>query len=175
MIKAWVDQAAEGLTGFDEQLRALQQKAPVVNFDETGAWIAGRLGWVHSASTTTLTRYSCHARRGSEAIDAAGVAQQARQAWALGMSCPLMDTLTQVENAKTAGQAALTEHALAELDACYRAVINAGCREPRPGREHRPADQAHRRAEPAVAPGQRAGRSTQVRPRLRGSLHQQLG
>jgi transposase len=32
-LKAWVDQAAGGLTEFDEQLRQLLNKAPVVNFD----------------------------------------------------------------------------------------------------------------------------------------------
>lgn len=72
-LKAWVDQAAGGLTEFDEQLRALLSKAMVVNFDETGARIAGRLGWVHSASTGQLTRYTMHPKRGVEAIDAAGV------------------------------------------------------------------------------------------------------
>lgn len=45
----------------------------MVHFDETGARIAGRLGWVHSASTDTLTRYIAHVRRGAVAIDAAGV------------------------------------------------------------------------------------------------------
>ena len=58
---------------FDERLRALLTDAPVAHFDETGARIAGRLGWVHSASTETLTRYTTHERRGSEAIDHANV------------------------------------------------------------------------------------------------------
>lgn len=72
-LKAWVDQAASGLSEFDEQLRSLLCKAAVVNFDETGARIAGRLGWIHSASTETLTRYTAHRRRGTEAMDDAGV------------------------------------------------------------------------------------------------------
>jgi transposase len=69
----WVTAAAEGLTDFDERLRGLLADAPVCHFDETGARIAGRLGWVHSASTEKLTRYTTHARRGSKAIDDAGV------------------------------------------------------------------------------------------------------
>jgi transposase len=72
-LKAWVDRAAAGLTEFDEQLRQLLKDAPVVHFDETGGRIAGRLGWIHSASTDALTRYTAHHKRGVIAIDAAGV------------------------------------------------------------------------------------------------------
>ena len=72
-LTGWVQAAAAGLCDFDERLRGLLAQAPVCHFDETGARIAGRLGWVHSASTGTLTRYTTHQRRGSEAIDAAGV------------------------------------------------------------------------------------------------------
>ena len=72
-LTGWVTAAAEGLCDFDERLRALLADAPVCHFDETGARIAGRLGWVHSTSTAQLTRYTTHARRGSEAIDDAGV------------------------------------------------------------------------------------------------------
>ena len=72
-LKAWVVQAAEELTDFDEELRLLLAKSEVVHFDETGARIAGRLGWIHSASTETLTRYTAHERRGTVAMDAAGV------------------------------------------------------------------------------------------------------
>jgi len=72
-LTTWVAAAADGLCDFDERLRELLTAAPVAHFDETGARIVGRLGWVHSASTGKLTHYSAHARRGSEAIDAAGV------------------------------------------------------------------------------------------------------
>lgn len=162
-LKAWVDQAAAGLTEFDERLRQLLCKAPVVNFDETGARIAGRLGWVHSASTDTLTRYTAHARRGTEAMNDAAVlpdfqgvavhdgwrayqsykaaihalcgghhlrelvaAEEAGQAWALGMGCLLLDTKTLVEESKANGLQALPETALTELHASYRAVIALG-------------------------------------------------
>jgi transposase len=70
---SWVGRAAAGLTDFDEQLRGLLADQPVVHYDETGLRIAERLGWVHCASTETLTRYTAHAKRGIEAMDDAGV------------------------------------------------------------------------------------------------------
>lgn len=72
-IKAWVDRAAAGLCEFDEELRKLLICEPVVGLDETGARIAGRLGWVHVAATENLTRYSVHEKRGRQAMDDAGV------------------------------------------------------------------------------------------------------
>jgi transposase len=47
--------------------------SPVLHLDETGARVAGKLGWVHSASTTNLTAYLFHRRRGRVAIDEFGV------------------------------------------------------------------------------------------------------
>jgi transposase len=47
--------------------------APVLHADETGFRVAGRLAWVHSASSGKYVLLAVHPRRGREAMDAAGV------------------------------------------------------------------------------------------------------
>ncbi len=64
---------AGGLDGFVEEVRRQLACAPVAHFDETGARVAGRLHWVHSASTGLLTLFGVHAKRGKVAMDAVGV------------------------------------------------------------------------------------------------------
>ena len=58
-------------------VRALIQ-APVVNVDESGLRVAGRLHWLHVACTPTLTFYGVHGHRGTQAMDALGVLPEFR-------------------------------------------------------------------------------------------------
>lgn len=55
-----IGEAGESLAEFVEATRAALRKSPVLHLDETGARVAGRLGWVHSASNAQLTAYLFH-------------------------------------------------------------------------------------------------------------------
>src|SRR5512142_2888690 len=72
-INVWVAAAGERLAPFTDRVVDLLADAAVAHFDETGLRVDGRLAWVHAAATDRLTLYTCHERRGREAMDAAGV------------------------------------------------------------------------------------------------------
>ena len=72
-VAAWVAEGAADLGEFTAAVREQLAGRAVVNFDETGLRVDGKLSWVHSASADTLTLYTWHERRGVEAMTAAGV------------------------------------------------------------------------------------------------------
>jgi transposase len=67
-----VSEAASGLGGFAQVVREQLAAGPVAHFDETGARVAGRLHRVHAASSSLLSLFTVHAKRGKVAMDAAG-------------------------------------------------------------------------------------------------------
>jgi transposase len=65
--------AADRLEPLLERVRTEVAAAPVAHFDETGFRVQGRLHWVHSASTGKWSLITVHRKRGTEAMNAAGV------------------------------------------------------------------------------------------------------
>jgi transposase len=72
-VAAWTARAAAGLEPFTAAARAALTGAELVHADETGLRVAGRLHWLHVATSDRFTALFCHRKRGKEAIDAAGV------------------------------------------------------------------------------------------------------
>ena len=58
---------------FESSLKTYLLAAGVLHFDETGMRCKNKLHWVHVASSQWATLYTIHAKRGQEAMDAAGI------------------------------------------------------------------------------------------------------
>src|SRR4051794_12063944 len=72
-VAAMTARAAAGLDEFLTRVGDRIAEAEVAGFDETGLRVAGRLAWVHCARTGKYTLITCHPKRGTKGIDAAGV------------------------------------------------------------------------------------------------------
>src|SRR5664279_5201810 len=72
-VAAVTERAAQGLGGFLELVRARIAGADVAHFDETGLRVDKKLRWVHSASTDKYSLITVHDKRGTAAMDDAGV------------------------------------------------------------------------------------------------------
>jgi transposase len=92
--------------------------------------LGGRLHWVRLRWAPYRNfEGALHALCGAHHLRELIGAEEHGQAWALGMSCLLLDTKEFVDQANAAGRKRLSVKALAELRACYRVVIDLGYEE----------------------------------------------
>jgi transposase len=126
-VAGWVRRCAQRLDTFGRLVAEAVAGAPLAFFDETGFRTAGRLYWLHSASTGMFVHLSVHRRRGAEATDTAGILPAFRgvamhDAWAP------YDTYTQATHALCSAHAlrelvAVTERGTEQARcAAYRAI-----------------------------------------------------
>jgi transposase len=75
-IATKLDRSYGQLEGFEANIKAQLIASPVVNFDESGMRVNNAGHWLHVASTSTLTYYYIHPKRGIEAMDEIGILPQ---------------------------------------------------------------------------------------------------
>jgi transposase len=72
-VLQWVDQAEVIVTPSVLNIAVAIGQSSTVHADESGLRVAGKLQWLHTAVTQTLTWYGVHAKRGMDAIKEHGV------------------------------------------------------------------------------------------------------
>ena len=72
-ISGMTTRIAGAVKGCLEAIRGALSAAGVAHFDETGFRVAGKLAWVHSASSGKFALITVHGKRGRAGMDAAGV------------------------------------------------------------------------------------------------------
>lgn len=72
-LVSWVGEASVALQGTADVIAEHLRNAPLLNADESGLRVAGKLHWLHIAASDQLTWYGVHAKRGLEAIEAHGI------------------------------------------------------------------------------------------------------
>lgn len=72
-VQNWVIKAGQLLAADYATNQQSILKADVAHFDESGMRIGGTLNWLHVAATETAVYYTVHAKRGQEAMNAAGL------------------------------------------------------------------------------------------------------
>jgi transposase len=63
----------ENLEVFENDLKTALITAPTLHADETGVRVNAKTSRIHTASTSTMTYYFPHKKRGKEAMDAMGI------------------------------------------------------------------------------------------------------
>lgn len=72
-LQTLLQRCATNLLPVEEHIKDALRAAEVLHNDESGCYVMGQRHWVHVSSTTTLTHYACHRKRGREAVDAIGI------------------------------------------------------------------------------------------------------
>jgi transposase len=72
-LRQMIARSARVLQPIERQIKVALRQAPVIHQDETGLYVAGERIWMHVTSTSRLTHYQIHAKRGNQALDANGI------------------------------------------------------------------------------------------------------
>ena len=72
-VESAVGACHEQLAEIEAAIKGQVAGASIAHFDETGLKVGGKTCWLHVASTSGLTFYAVHPKRGRKALDAIGV------------------------------------------------------------------------------------------------------